>query len=169
MALIVEDGSNVPDADSYISAVDFRAWADSLGEGADLPATDPELEALLLNAMYPLEAECWLGSRTYSDQSLSFPRAGLTFDGIPIPSDSVPQQVIDAQSSLALTANTQNLYTAIPAGSGGAVIEERVEGAVTIKYSDVGRSVTAQTVDTRATQLIHPFTCASGGLFGIRA
>jgi hypothetical protein len=169
MTIIVEDGTNVPDANSYINEADFRTWADSLGEGADLPATDPELEALLLNAMYVLEAECWKGERTYSDQALSFPRTGLYFDGQPVPGDEVPQQVIDAQSSLALTANTENLFTTIPAGTGGAVIEERVEGAVTVKYSDVGRSVTGETVDTRADNLIAPFTCSGGALFGIRA
>jgi hypothetical protein len=171
MALIVEDGTGKTDSDSYISAVDFRAWADSLGEGDDLPATDAELEALLLTAMYPLEAECWLGKRTYPEnpQALSFPRTGLAYDGVSVPPDSVPQQVIDAQSSYALTANAEALYAAIPAGSAGAVIHSEVVGAVVEKYSDVGRGVSGQTEDPRAQQLISPFTCSSTALFGIRA
>jgi hypothetical protein len=172
VTLIVEDGTGKVDSNTYIDEAGFRSWADSLGEGDDLPATDPELEALLLRAMYVLEAECWLGSRTYPEnpQALSFPRTGLSYDGVDVPSDSIPQQLIDAQCSYALTANTQDLYNSVAAGAAGAVIEERVEGAVTVKYSDTGGSAVAeQTQDGRANALIEPFTCASSGLFGVRA
>ncbi len=171
MALIVEDGTGKVDSNTYISAVDFRAWADSIGEGGDLPLLDDDLEPLLLQAMYPLEAECCLGFRSFPEtpQALSFPRTGLAYDGQSVPPDSVPQQVIDAQSSYALTVNTQALYTAIPAGSAGAIIHEEVVGAVVEKYSDVGRDVSGQTEDTRAQQLISPFTCSNTALFGIRA
>jgi hypothetical protein len=171
MALIVEDGTGKVDSNTYIDAADFRAWADSIGEGDDLPILDDDLEPLLLQAMYPLEAECWLGYRTFPEtpQALSFPRTGLAYDGVSVPPDSVPQQVIDAQSSYALTVNKEALYTAIPAGTAGAVIHEEVVGAVVVKYSDNGSDVTAQTEDTRAQQLISPFTCSSTALFGIRA
>jgi hypothetical protein len=148
VALIVEDGTGLIDSNTYIDVADFRAWAASLGEGDDLPVADEDVEALLLRAMYPLQAECWLGSRTYPEnpQALSFPRSGLYADGVAVPSDSVPQQVIDAQSSYALTANTQDLYNALPAGSAGAIIEERVEGAITMKYANSGRVLSVAAV-----------------------
>lgn len=173
MALIVEDGTGKTDSDTYADDATLTAYAVSLGI-ADLPVDTDELNALLLNAMTVLETKCWKGSRTYPEnpQALSFPRSGLSYDGVAVPEDSIPQQLIDAQCSYAITANTVSLWANNVAGSpGGQVIEETVVGAVTVKYAaNAGGGATIyETVDARADALIRPFTCGFGGLFGIRA
>lgn len=170
MALVVEDGTGKTDSNTYADVATFQAYADSIGRGSEVPVDTAEAEALLINAMYVLQGKCWKGYRTYPEnpQALDFPRTGLSYDGVTVPGDSIPTQIINAQCQYGLTAAQQSLFGVAPAGSGGAVIEERVEGAVTVKYSEATGS-TEVTEDAMAESMIAPFECAGGALFGIRA
>ncbi len=167
MALIVEDGSIVTGANTYVSTADFVTWATAIGEGANLPVDEPSLEALLLNAMFVIEAECYKGTRVSTEQPLSWPRSGVYVDGQTLPSDSIPYDLVQAQCSYALTGNTQTLQPAIPAGGGAQVVEERVEGAITIKYRDAQGNASQTAEDTRANALLRPLICSGSGQLGI--
>ncbi|KAF2282287.1 hypothetical protein GH714_044131 [Hevea brasiliensis] len=74
--LIVEDGSIVADADSYISLTDARALADKFG--LTLPTDDTAAEAALRNgaAYVGLQESAMCGTRVSAEQELSYPRQG---------------------------------------------------------------------------------------------
>ncbi|WP_237332568.1 DnaT-like ssDNA-binding protein, partial [Salmonella enterica] len=97
MALVVEDGSIVAGADSYLSLEDARALAAKYGYA--LPADDTEAEAALRNgAMYVgLQEPAMCGRRVSATQSLSFPRTGISLYGFPVASNVIPDQVKLAQ------------------------------------------------------------------------
>lgn len=78
MAIIVEDGTNVPNTNSYVSVADFKAH---LAISDIIPSeTDAQLEKFLLNAKEWLEVKKWIGKYVYVDgngyknQPLEWPR-----------------------------------------------------------------------------------------------
>ena len=102
MALIIETGSNVPGAQSYVTAAEFTAF--HLAYYAAFSAgTEPEKEAALRRAVAYLDGLRWSGLKSHGrDQALSWPRAGATDkEGWGIDSDVVPVEVKEAQMILA--------------------------------------------------------------------
>lgn len=81
-------------ANVYLAAqFDATAWraADATTQGRGL-----------VTGTRQIDAQAWQGEKTDPDQALAFPRTGLTYaDGSPVPSDAVPQEVIDANCLLA--------------------------------------------------------------------
>jgi len=80
VALIIEDGTGVPEADSFIDVLE----AQDLGAkyGMNLPDSDTELEVKLRQAYLALDVyePKLLGERTFEKQTGVFPRIGLTAD-----------------------------------------------------------------------------------------
>lgn len=104
MELIVEDGSGVEDANSYVSEGDFIAYAEGLGFEIGTP--DDVVPALLKAAQY-LEIKPradYQGRKTSSLQSMQWPRRGVTIDCEPFPSDQIPKELVQAQMELAMIA-----------------------------------------------------------------
>jgi len=90
MALIVEDGSLVSNANSYISVADYIAWADARGFAYDaLPA----LEHKILRAMDFVESLDFIGEKSIETQALQWPRDYVFIDGYSIESDQIPKEV----------------------------------------------------------------------------
>lgn len=102
IAIIVEDGSNVPNANSYVSLSGAREYAEY--RGVELPSDDDELAALLIVGMDYLESkECeFQGYRANDTQSLSWPRSGVYLNCKEYPSDVIPSQLIGALVQLAI-------------------------------------------------------------------
>lgn len=119
-----------PDFNSYASVIDLRAFA--AGRGYTVPTDDGECGQLLMQAMDFLEGKSWRGQRSDVVQPLSWPRAGVRFDGVDLPDDAIPQRLIDAQCRLAVESQEIDLTPSV--AGGGAVTMERVEGAVTVQY-----------------------------------
>jgi len=95
VALIVEDGSGVAEAESYVSVE---------AAGVFFSARDlaPPAEGLLRRAMDYLETLSWAGRVAEGTQPLAFPRAGLTNrNGAPLGADLVPPELVRAQLWLA--------------------------------------------------------------------
>lgn len=93
MTLIVETGSIVAGANSYVSVADAQAIL--TGRGLATVVT----EAALLRSMDMLESLTWCGLRISEQQPLSFPRSGVTLsDNRTLPSNAIPQELINAQS-----------------------------------------------------------------------
>lgn len=159
MPLIVEDGSIVPGADSYISLADARALAAKYG--LELPADDTAAEAALRNgATYVGLAEPQMcGRRVSAEQSLAYPRTGATLYGFTVADTVIPPQLIRAQ---VIAAVTYGSGTEVRANSDGRSVQtERVEGAVTVTYFNNGNSG-ATTAITAADDALRPLLC--GGL-----
>jgi len=93
MPLIVEDGSVVANADSFLSLVDARSL--SANYGLELPADDTEAEIVLRQGYLNLltyEARLQ-GSRISAEQTGIYPRSGVLNNCFPVDSDVIPQEV----------------------------------------------------------------------------
>ena len=109
--LIVENGTNVPDADSYVSALDAIDIAEKLG--LTFPVTANEADAPLRMAAMFLEKyrNNYQGSKYYGDQSLQWPRDPVYIDDFYNEPDNIPKDLIYAQVAIASVQYTGgNLY-----------------------------------------------------------
>jgi hypothetical protein len=97
MALIIEDGSGVPNAESYQTVAQCEAFAIKFF-GASLTGSATNKEAALRRASKFMDSLPWKGTRTNGrDQGLAWPRAGVTdAEGNEIADDEIPQEVKDA-------------------------------------------------------------------------
>lgn len=103
ITIIVEDGSNVANANSYLSVPQVTEYAGN--RGVDLSdSSEDEIAALLIKGMDYLEAkECeFQGYRTYDDQALSWPRTGVVLNCKEYPGDSIPAQLKGALAQLVM-------------------------------------------------------------------
>lgn len=99
MALIVEDGTGLANAESYISVAAFKAYCDAHGLSyAD--KTDTQIEQALRRATQWIDATYSVrfnGNRINSDQALMWPMSGLVDrSGYAIANDAVPRQIVSA-------------------------------------------------------------------------
>lgn len=95
MALVIEDGTVVTGANSYIDVAEAKAFA--AARGVDLGNDDVVTEQRLLIAMDYLESLNYKGVRTDPDkQLLSWPRTGVTFDGRTFGAHVIPAQLKSA-------------------------------------------------------------------------
>lgn len=104
MALTVEDGSNVADADAYISLADAEDYyLEYQGAAWDATISDTLKEAAIRRAARYLNAMWWKGERTHKrNQAMAWPRYGATdCDGTLIPQGVVPVEIVNANALLA--------------------------------------------------------------------
>ena len=90
MALTVENGSLVANANTYVSGADFAAWADA--RGITYPAM-PDLEYKILRAMDYIESLDFVGQKHEETQALQWPRDYVYIDGYSVESDEIPKEV----------------------------------------------------------------------------
>lgn len=117
MSLIVEDGTGMATAESYISVADANTYHAKLGNETWGLLTDTVKEQLLrkaTNYMVQVYRSSWAGIRKNDTQSLDFPRYLVPkYDNGAMYSyydaDSVPKEVKDACCELALKANSASL------------------------------------------------------------
>lgn len=155
MALIVETGLIVAGANSFISLVDARALASTLGLSLSVDDTAAEIE-LINGGRYVNSQEPSLqGSRVSADQLMCFPRVGVYKYGFLIASDTVPQDVICAQvEAAAAIAGGVNPY---PVDNGKEVQSQEVVGAVKRSYFE--SNTTASDIEiTAALNCLFPVT-----------
>lgn len=134
MALIVEDGSIVADADSYNSEAELRDYATR--RGVTLPVNDAELTVLAIKAMDFVESNEYRfkGERVDAAQSLSWPRSGVVINGFTIAKEAIPKQVKDLQCQLTIDAMTVALQ---PNGTGRVVTKQKVD-VIETEYQIIG-------------------------------
>ena len=102
ITIIVEDGSNVPNANSYLGLAAVREYA--AHRGVVLSSDDDDVASKLIVGMDYLEArECdFQGSRTYDDQALSWPRSGVVINCKAVADDAMPSQLKGALAQLVM-------------------------------------------------------------------
>ncbi len=132
--LIIEDGSIVPDANSFVTDDEFKKYANI--RGMEVPATQPDREALLILAMdYLFSVEPKMqGCRVSIEQELPYPRQGVCANCFVVPSDSIPKPIKKAQMELALQANTSELLVSQSVQN---VAKEKL-GELEVEYFDGG-------------------------------
>lgn len=143
MSLIVEDGTIVTNAESYISVAAADTYHTSRGAASWLLLTVTDKENALRRATdfmvgrYRLR---WKGARTTFRQALDWPRQGVVTDdfagsaspgyyGFFLPYDQIPKEVTRACAELALRAASGPLLE----DQEQKVIQETV-GPITTKY-----------------------------------
>lgn len=133
MTLIIEDGSGVANANSYVTVAEYRAYATP--RGVSLPVADAEVETQLILACDYLESLSWLGMPTYDDQALAWPRDEIRIGCSLIADDVIPNKIKLAQMQLAIQVNAGiDLLPSIAGGSSGAIIKEKV-GPLETEYA----------------------------------
>lgn len=166
MAIIIEDGTIVGDANSFATVSDCRAYAD--GRGLELPEDDTEVENLLVKAcdfLFSLESD-FQGFRSDAEQELPFPRIGVEIFGNTISGDTIPKTLKKAQCQLAFDAIENDL---LATGSGRVIKKEGV-GPLATEYGDDGAS-NPQVVLTAALTILKPLfkfnSNATGGSINV--
>jgi hypothetical protein len=125
MAIIVEDGTGEPNAVSYATIAQYKAYCDARGISY-LSVSDTTIEQSLVkatDAMVQMYRNRWKGYRNTATQSLDWPRSFVSLESfVYIGGDSsfyfienniVPNEVITACISLALSAQTESLVADI--------------------------------------------------------
>lgn len=105
MAIIVEDGSIVASANSYVTREDYVSYAGDRGITiAD--EFDRDFELTKAFDFISFQESQLNGSKTSRDQTGAFPRSGVTVDGWTWSENEIPRAVILLQLSVALDINS---------------------------------------------------------------
>ena len=131
MALIIEDGSKVSGANSYATEAELTAYA--AARGVTITGT---AEQLMIKAMDYLEGKRFVGSKAASDQALQWPRYGVLIDGFYLSSDSMPENLKEAQMEIALALDADNDPLAV---QGRETRREKI-GDLEVEYASTARA-----------------------------
>lgn len=136
ITITVEDGSNVANANSFVTLAEVRAYAEA--RGVILPVADDSLAVMLIKACDYLEAQAnrYQGEIANEGQSLQWPRIDVYISGseTAFPSNAIPKQLKSAQSSLVIAINEG--VDILPNYSAADFVTEETVGPITTKYAD---------------------------------
>jgi len=147
MAIVIENGSLVANANSFVSLDDYIDHAESLG----VIITDEEAAEIQLikSAIFIGSHEGRLkGTLVSRDQPLSYPREDLTLDGFAWEKTEIPRQVIGLQLAVALEINDGLDPYNPPVNPNRAKKREKIEGAVDVEYFGKDAITTRQSQTT---------------------
>lgn len=147
MALTVEDGSGLADAESYVSASDCASYASA--RGLTFPASPPDAaEAALRRATAYLDNTYrtrFPGQRKrFRLQALEWPRVGVVdMNGFPVADDEIPSEIIRATCEAAVRE------LAVPGSLNPDVTPGKVKksakvGDIAVEYAVGGGGVASQ-------------------------
>lgn len=114
MAIVVEDGTIVTGANSYVTSAELTTYATD--RGVTITGTNA---VLLIQAMDYIEAQNYKGYKSTAAQPLVWPREAVYIDGYLFDNDDIPEQLKNAQMATALAIDAGN--------SPYAVIERQTE------------------------------------------
>ena len=163
MALVVETGIGLADADSFISLEDARSFAAKFG--ITLPANDTAAEvALRQGCQYvELQQKYFSGSRLTSTQALSWPRTGATNAyGDEYADGNMPPQLGFAQVYAAAEYAAGKDVRA--SDDGLSVASKEVTGAVAVSYFNNGKTGKSIAI-TKSLDTLSPLmvSCSNNG------
>lgn len=159
MDLVIENGTIVAGANSYLTLVDAQAFISA--RGLDDSSMTEELMIQAYDYVNSFEQH-YQGSRVSADQTGSFPRYNVCINGFSLASDSIPQQLKDAQSYAAYY-QSQNDGILQPVTNGQTITHEEITGAVAVDYADNGLSSETfnfPTIDALLGQLFGSFNAS---------
>ena len=98
MAIVVEDGTGVTGANSYVTEAELTTYATN--RGVTITGTN---SVLIYKSMDYLEQKDFKGDKLNSDQALQWPRYNVFVDGYYVDSDTIPTLLKEAQMELCLS------------------------------------------------------------------
>lgn len=146
MSLIVENGTGLSTAESYISVADATTRHAALGNTNWALLTTPEIEQALrraTNYMVQTYRGLWTGYRINSTQALDWPRSWVVVDTYPVASNAVPSDIANACADLALKAASGDLAEDLTRG----IVREKVGPLETEYDRNSPQSVRYRAVD----------------------
>jgi hypothetical protein len=156
MALVVEDGSNKSDANSYVSTSYADGYHSDRGNTAWANATTDEKEQALIKATAYLDDRYyhrWKGWKQTDDQALEWPRYEV-YDRSGWPIQEIPAKLKDATCEAALRALSAELE---PDQTRGGKVKSRTVGPITTEYMDNAPSGTVyRKIDQLLRGLLQP-------------
>jgi hypothetical protein len=133
MTIIVEDGSIVTNANSYVSAADLSAYATARGI-----TISGNSDVLLIKAMDYIDSQNFKGAKWTRDQPLQWPRVDVWVDGFILDASSIPQLLKNAQMEAALSIDAEvDPLADIPRLESSVTV-----GPISVSYEKGGNSVT---------------------------
>jgi hypothetical protein len=160
MTLIVEDGTNVPGANTYATVQQIRDY--NIARGVTFPEDDSKVEIAATLAMdYLLTfSERWKGNRTYGVmQPLDWPRRGIIVGGAEVYRDYVPAGIVAAQSYVAGLSQTVD----IAGVQDTRAVTKEVIGPLETDYSTTAGAGVGPMLPL-LTAMLAPFVKSGGGL-----
>ena len=159
MALIVETGAGLANADSFVTLANARTIA--LNYGVTLPIIDAEAEvSLRQGCQYLMLSESrFSGSRVSASQALPWPRKGASNQyGFEYSETDIPAPLSYAQvfAAAEFAKGTDVRAT----DDGKAIASESVSGAVSVSYFDNGKTGESVVI-TRAMDALKPLLVGS--------
>ena len=97
--IIIENGTVVSGANSYVTTSELSTYADE--RGVSISAAEPE--DLLIKAMDYLESLNFKGVKYTRNQALQWPRADVYIDGYYVNADTIPIELKEAEMQIALS------------------------------------------------------------------
>ena len=159
MTLVVENGTGLTNAESYVSVANADARLTALGktDWAALSTTVKE-QSLRRATAYIEQAyrSRWKGTKSTRDQALSWPRWGAMVDGWVLDGNVIPTDIANACAELALTASAGDLNANLTR----AVVREKV-GPLETEYAQFGPESTRYRALDMA---LAPYLTGGGGM-----
>jgi hypothetical protein len=144
MALIIEDGSIVAGADSYVTTAEITAYANK--RGFTVPTSESDLEKIAILAIDYMQSKKYIGNLVESDQALAFPRREIE----DLADDVIPQAIKNAQIELAIAAHTNDLLMSEPT----ATVQSESTGTTSTTYLG---GLTAEFVSARVNMFLSQY------------
>lgn len=169
MALTIEDGTGLADADSLVAVADVTTYLSARYTTSQLAtwtagsSGDKEIwtrqACQFLALTYGPSIK---GKRANETQALPLPRAGMADDdGFLIEDDAIPQAFIDAQCELTLRAASGRLDADATASASGITSESASVGGISESVSYAGVKATQSTY-TIVDRILAPYLYAGG-------
>ena len=174
-SFIVEDGTIVPDATSYVTVAEADDYLSVKSNSADWTAlADSVVQNYLMWATRLLDQRArWQAGtvRTDEDQELAWPRQyAYDREGEALPDDIIPDEIKDATIEIAFNLFDQQIDPSdgSAGGSAGGVINKIKVAVIEIGYSE-GTSGTTSPYPKGLNDLLYPLgsVAGAGGSRGI--
>ena len=150
MALVIEDGSQVAGANSYVTSAEIEAYADLRGITL---TNDPEV--LAIKAMDYVESLRYAGSKVAQTQPLQWPRDGVYIDGFSVSESTIPNELKNGQMAVAIAIDSD----ADPLGNVEPAVKKEKVGSLEVEYQDgAGNESIAKSINAALQKLL-----ATGG------
>ena len=168
--LIVEDGTKVSNANTYVDLAYLETYASN--RGLTLPTLQADKEIFLLRAMDYLESRRndFQGVKTHDDQFLQWPRTNVSIDCKAVGIDLIPEELKKAQCQLVVEQqNRTRLYPAPRTSSVEGLVTHKQVGPLTKKFAfdgkataDPAKAVIIASVETFLYPLTIKGSCCGG-------
>lgn len=165
--LIVEDGTGVANANTYINLAYLESYA--ADRGFTIPTVQADKEKFVLRAMDYLEARRmdYQGHKTDEDQTLQWPRTDVMFDCKALGVDVIPEVLKKAQCQLVVELQQRTRLFPVPRTSSvEGLVTEKTVGPLTKKFAfngqglaDPTKPIVIASVESFLSPLTHKGSC----------